>query len=143
MSRATKSQEYKFNGLRTSLPTFGTTLKSQLSENVVQDSKADACAAIIITSNLFSSPPSSSSHSDIPKGRDRGNSDGFKAHIKRETSLSHPDPAADSPSAALVNSHSPYLLTTYSRPPLVFVRGEGSYLWDLENRYFPLILNLT
>ena len=54
--------------------------------------------------------------------------------MKREVGLSHPDPASDSPSAAIVNSHSPYLLTTYSRPPLVFVRGEGSYLWDLENR---------
>ena len=60
------------------------------------------------------------------------------ADIKREATLSHPDPAADSPSVALVNSHSPYLLTTYSRPPLVFVRGEGSYLWDLENRYYSL-----
>src|SRR5271154_4030017 len=49
--------------------------------------------------------------------------------------LSHPDPAPDSASAALVASHAPYLLTTYSRPPLVFVRGQGPYLWDLENRY--------
>jgi|SRR5579859_991202 acetylornithine aminotransferase len=55
---------------------------------------------------------------------------------KRETRLSHPDPANDSHSAALVNSHSDYLLTTYSRPPLVFVKGEGSYLWDLENRKY-------
>ena len=57
--------------------------------------------------------------------------------IQRETGLSHPDPASDSPSTALVAHHSPYLLTTYSRPPLVFVRGEGSYLWDLENRSLP------
>ncbi len=62
---------------------------------------------------------------------------------KRESSLSHPDPAPDSPSAALVSTHSPYLLTTYSRPPLVFVRGKGSYLWDLENRYQFLLLKLT
>jgi acetylornithine aminotransferase len=57
--------------------------------------------------------------------------------------LSHPDPASDSPSVALVNSHAPYLLTTYSRPPLVFVRGQGSYLWDLENRFLWYLTSLT
>ncbi|KAH6679853.1 pyridoxal phosphate-dependent transferase [Plectosphaerella plurivora] len=52
------------------------------------------------------------------------------------SALSHPDPAADSPSAALVNEHAPYMVATYARPPPVFVKGEGSYLWDIENRKY-------
>ena len=28
------------------------------------------------------------------------------------------------------------MVATYARPPPVFVRGEGSYLWDLENRRY-------
>lgn len=28
------------------------------------------------------------------------------------------------------------MLATYARPPPVFVRGQGSYLWDLENRKY-------
>ncbi|ORY56165.1 pyridoxal phosphate-dependent transferase [Pseudomassariella vexata] len=50
--------------------------------------------------------------------------------------LPNPDPADDSPSAAMVKEHAKYMLATYARPPPVFVRGEGSYLWDLENRKY-------
>ena len=28
------------------------------------------------------------------------------------------------------------MVATYARPPPVFVRGEGSYLWDIENRKY-------
>ncbi|KAI0180705.1 putative acetylornithine aminotransferase precursor [Hypoxylon sp. FL1284] len=56
--------------------------------------------------------------------------------ISREAALPNPDPSEDSPSAALVNEHSKYMLATYARPPPVFVKGEGSYLWDLENRKY-------
>ena len=62
------------------------------------------------------------------------------AQIKRDASLSNPDPSADSASAALVREHAPYMVATYSRPPPVFVKGEGSYLWDIENRKY---LDLT
>lgn len=55
---------------------------------------------------------------------------------QREASLSNPDPTADSPSAALVNEHAPFMVATYARPPPVFVQGEGSYLWDVENRRY-------
>ncbi|KAL2149698.1 hypothetical protein VTH82DRAFT_8350 [Thermothelomyces myriococcoides] len=58
------------------------------------------------------------------------------AQIQREASLPNPDPAEDSASAALVREHSPYMVATYARPPPVFVRGEGSYLWDVENRKY-------
>ncbi|KAH7040234.1 acetylornithine aminotransferase [Microdochium trichocladiopsis] len=63
-----------------------------------------------------------------------------KDAIAREASLPNPDPAADSASAAMVKEHSQYMLATYARPSPVFVRGEGSFLWDLENRKY---LDLT
>ncbi|PHH90020.1 hypothetical protein CDD83_4704 [Cordyceps sp. RAO-2017] len=56
--------------------------------------------------------------------------------IKRDASLPNPDPKADSPSAALVDGHAPYMVATYVRPPPVFVQGEGSWLWDVENRKY-------
>ena len=59
-----------------------------------------------------------------------------KESILREASLPNPDPTEDSASAAMVNEHSKYMLATYARPPPVFVKGEGSYLWDLENRRY-------
>ncbi|KAK8026031.1 acetylornithine and succinylornithine aminotransferase [Apiospora arundinis] len=59
-----------------------------------------------------------------------------KQAIAHEASVPNPDPAEDSASAAMINEHSKYMLATYARPPPVFVRGEGSYLYDLENRKF-------
>ncbi|EGO56817.1 hypothetical protein NEUTE1DRAFT_84346 [Neurospora tetrasperma FGSC 2508] len=50
--------------------------------------------------------------------------------------LTHPDPTEDSPSGKMVREHVPYMVTTYSRPPPVFVKGKGSYLWDLEDRKY-------
>lgn len=62
------------------------------------------------------------------------------AQVKRDAALPNPDPTADSASAALVREHAPYMVATYSRPPPVFVKGEGSYLWDVEERKY---LDLT
>ncbi|KAI0019430.1 putative acetylornithine aminotransferase precursor [Xylariomycetidae sp. FL0641] len=59
-----------------------------------------------------------------------------KQAIARDAALPNPDPADDSPSAALVKEHAKYMLATYARPPPVFVKGEGSYIWDLENRRY-------
>ncbi|RYO92410.1 hypothetical protein DL766_000380 [Monosporascus sp. MC13-8B] len=74
-----------------------------------------------------------SSHASAPASN---LSQDVKASITRDASLPNPDPAEDSASAALVNEHSAYMLATYARPPPVFVKGEGSYLWDLENRKY-------
>lgn len=52
------------------------------------------------------------------------------------TQLTHPDPTEDSASGKMVREHVPYMVTTYSRPPPVFVKGKGSYLWDLEDRKY-------
>ncbi|KAI1439081.1 acetylornithine and succinylornithine aminotransferase [Xylaria sp. CBS 124048] len=56
--------------------------------------------------------------------------------IKRDASLPNPDPAADSPSSTLTAQHLKHMVATYARPSVVFVRGEGSYMWDLENRKY-------
>ncbi|KAL2265756.1 hypothetical protein VTJ83DRAFT_6856 [Remersonia thermophila] len=48
----------------------------------------------------------------------------------------NPDPTEDSPSGKLVRAHAPFMVATYSRPPPVFVKGEGSYLYDLDNRKY-------
>jgi acetylornithine aminotransferase len=50
--------------------------------------------------------------------------------------LPNPDPAADSSTAALVNEQAPFMVKTYVRPTLMFVKGAGSYLWDVENRKY-------
>jgi len=57
-------------------------------------------------------------------------------YLQREAQLSNPDPPADSPTAALVNEQAPYMVKTYVRPPPMFVKGEGCYLWDVENRKY-------
>ncbi|KFH48428.1 Acetylornithine aminotransferase-like protein [Hapsidospora chrysogenum ATCC 11550] len=56
--------------------------------------------------------------------------------LQREVALPNPDPSHDSPSAALVAEHAPYMVATYARPPPVFVQGEGSWIWDIENRRY-------
>ncbi|KAF2173259.1 hypothetical protein M409DRAFT_17202 [Zasmidium cellare ATCC 36951] len=56
--------------------------------------------------------------------------------IEKEATLRTPDPAADSQTARLVNSHTPYMVPTYVRPPPVFQKGEGCYLYDVENRQY-------
>jgi acetylornithine aminotransferase len=60
----------------------------------------------------------------------------IKQAIAHDASVPNPDPAEDSASAAMINEHAKYMLATYARPPPVFVRGEGSYLYDLENRKY-------
>lgn len=51
-----------------------------------------------------------------------------------------PDPGADSVSVAFVNERAPYLVPTYVRPNPIMVKGQGCYLWDMENRRY---LDLT
>jgi len=60
--------------------------------------------------------------------------------LQRAASLPNPDPPADSATTALVNEQAPYMVKTYLRPPPMFVKGEGCYLWDVENRKY---LDLT
>ena len=36
----------------------------------------------------------------------------------------------------MVNEHTQFMVATYVRPPPMMVRGEGCYLWDIENRRY-------
>jgi hypothetical protein len=69
-----------------------------------------------------------------------GDQPDVRADISRAAFLPNPDPAPDSSSAALIREYAPFMVATYSRPSPVFVKGEGSYLWDIENRRY---LDLT
>lgn len=60
--------------------------------------------------------------------------------LKREATLPTPDPASDSQTARLVNDQIPFMVPTYVRPPPMFHKGKGCYLWDVENRRY---LDLT
>lgn len=55
---------------------------------------------------------------------------------QHEASLPNPDPPRDSQTAAIVGEHAQYMVATYVRPPPMMVRGEGCYLWDVENRKY-------
>jgi acetylornithine aminotransferase len=63
-----------------------------------------------------------------------------KVQLQKETSLPTPDPGPDSATAHFLEQRTPYMVPTYVRPTPMFVRGQGCYLWDMENRRF---LDLT
>ncbi|KAF2873241.1 acetylornithine aminotransferas-like protein [Massariosphaeria phaeospora] len=67
-------------------------------------------------------------HSSLPQN--------VKDSIARESSLATPDPPESSKTAGLVNQQLPYMVPTYVRPPPMFERGDGCYMWDLENRKY-------
>ena len=56
--------------------------------------------------------------------------------VQEEASLPNPDPPSDSQTAAIVGEHTQYMVATYVRPPPMMVKGEGCYLWDIENRKY-------
>ncbi|KAL4805183.1 pyridoxal phosphate-dependent transferase [Aspergillus unguis] len=64
----------------------------------------------------------------------------ISATATQENAVITPDPAADSVSATFVNERAPYLVPTYVRPAPIMVKGQGCYLWDMENRRY---LDLT
>jgi acetylornithine aminotransferase len=55
---------------------------------------------------------------------------------QKEASLPNSDPPSDSQTARLVNDQLSFMVPTYVRPPPMFQRGEGCYLWDVENRKY-------
>ncbi|KAH0383812.1 hypothetical protein KCU89_g17356, partial [Aureobasidium melanogenum] len=54
----------------------------------------------------------------------------------KEASLATPDPPSDSQTSRLVDQSTPYMVPTYVRPPPMFQKGEGCFLWDVENRQY-------
>ncbi|KAI1914372.1 acetylornithine aminotransferase [Ophidiomyces ophidiicola] len=63
-----------------------------------------------------------------------------ETQTNKKLSLPNPDPASNSATAAFVNERAPYMVPTYVRPLPVMSKGEGCYLWDMENRRY---LDLT
>lgn len=59
-----------------------------------------------------------------------------KDAIARDATLATPDPAPGSKTAGLVDQQLPYMVPTYVRPPPMFEKGEGCYMWDVENRKY-------
>lgn len=55
---------------------------------------------------------------------------------QRDSTLATPDPQAGSKTAGLVDQQLPYMVPTYVRPPPMFEKGEGCYMWDIENRKY-------
>lgn len=55
---------------------------------------------------------------------------------QRDATLPTPDPSSSSKTAGLVNQQLPYMVPTYVRPPPMFEKGEGCYMWDVENRKY-------
>ena len=51
-----------------------------------------------------------------------------------------PDPAPHSATRRLVESHANFMVRTYARPPPVFARGKGTWLYDVDGRAY---LDLT
>ncbi|KAI9695177.1 MAG: acetylornithine aminotransferase [Bogoriella megaspora] len=81
-----------------------------------------------IISRRYTSVASATAASSLPGD--------FKHAIEKAASLATPDPPSDSPTARLVADQTPYMVPTYIRPPPMFHKGEGCYLWDVENRRY-------
>ncbi|PLN78795.1 acetylornithine and succinylornithine aminotransferase [Aspergillus taichungensis] len=55
---------------------------------------------------------------------------------KKESAVSNPDPTPDSTTAAFIKERAPYMVPTYVRPAPMMMKGQGCYLWDMENRRY-------
>ncbi|KAJ6086226.1 hypothetical protein N7486_010507 [Penicillium sp. IBT 16267x] len=62
------------------------------------------------------------------------------AQAKKGATVPNPDPSADSATASFIKERAPFMVPTYVRPPPMMVKGQGCYLWDMENRRY---LDLT
>ncbi|KAI9769604.1 MAG: acetylornithine aminotransferase [Candelina submexicana] len=91
-------------------------------------SKARSVAAVGLMPNRRSASTAPAQASNLPQAT--------MDDIHREASLPNADPSAESATAGLVNGHVPYMVATYVRPPPMFEKGEGCYLWDVENRRY-------
>ncbi|KAJ5758575.1 hypothetical protein N7520_005731 [Penicillium odoratum] len=59
---------------------------------------------------------------------------------KKESALPNPDPSPDSVTSSFIKERAPFMLPTYVRPAPMMMKGQGCYLWDMENRRY---LDLT
>ncbi|KAL3473296.1 pyridoxal phosphate-dependent transferase [Aspergillus californicus] len=60
----------------------------------------------------------------------------YASATSKAQGLKTPDPAPDSISVSFIKDRAPYLVPTYVRPNPIMLKGEGCYLWDMENRRY-------
>ncbi|KAJ5604453.1 hypothetical protein N7510_009607 [Penicillium lagena] len=60
----------------------------------------------------------------------------MKAQALKEAALPNPDPAPDSLTMSFIQERTPYMVPTYVRPTPMMMKGQGVYLWDMENRRY-------
>ncbi|KAJ5902619.1 hypothetical protein N7495_003147 [Penicillium taxi] len=59
-----------------------------------------------------------------------------KAQVQKEAALPNPDPTSDSVTASFIDERAPFMVPTYVRPAPMMMKGQGCYLWDMENRRY-------
>ncbi|KAJ5363455.1 Acetylornithine aminotransferase [Penicillium cataractarum] len=55
---------------------------------------------------------------------------------QKESTLPNPDPSPDSLTVSFINERAPFMVPTYVRPAPMMMKGQGCYLWDMENRRY-------
>ncbi|KAK4197942.1 pyridoxal phosphate-dependent transferase [Triangularia verruculosa] len=66
------------------------------------------------------------------------------ARMAKARKVTHPDiilsedgtPSPTQPSQSLIDETAQYMVTTYSRPPVVFTKALGSLIWDAAGRWY-------
>lgn len=56
--------------------------------------------------------------------------------LQKESTLPNPDPSPDSLTVSFINERAPFMVPTYVRPAPMMMKGQGCYLWDMENRRY-------
>lgn len=118
--------------IRTCSKRVGTLLRSHAGNATVAPRR---CYASVATAQ--SSLPAGQKHAIEVRLREESPRAGISlTTVQKEASLRTPDPSSDSQTARLVDSYAPFMVPTYVRPPPVFHKGEGCYIWDIENRRY-------
>ncbi|GLI75724.1 acetylornithine aminotransferase [Penicillium ochrochloron] len=59
-----------------------------------------------------------------------------KRQVQKEATVPNPDPSPDSLTVSFINERAPFMVPTYVRPAPMMMKGQGCYLWDMENRRY-------
>lgn len=104
---------------------------------VTQPSFSPICIRTAATATASSNLPDDFKHAiEVSLAFERHQDELRLTTSQREASLTNADPPSDSQTAHLVNDQLPFMVPTYVRPPPMFTKGEGCYLWDVENRSY-------
>jgi acetylornithine aminotransferase len=56
--------------------------------------------------------------------------------LQKDATVPNPDPSPDSLTVSFINERAPFMVPTYVRPAPMMMKGQGCYLWDMENRRY-------